>query len=649
MGRPQQGPRSPVPHSGDLERILRLPRRPPLDLESPRAAAMVQIMTERLRRKDRRHDGTDCDCRRRGRDHCIDTLLPVQAWTLWEASLYGAVFGSIGVGHGKTGLDILIVMVLSWVKHAALLIPPGLIEQFVGDYLDWREHFRVPSLVARGEHFFAPEDDAPVLRVVPYSMLQRPESTVLLEEMAPDEVIGDEIHNLKNPASARGVRYSRLFDSCPDTGACSWSGTPTARTLMDFAHLLALSLGDGSEGPPGRPQPPGSPLPTDLEEAKWWAACVDPSDSPAPEGALTRLVVAMGATDARDAVRRRLVETPGYISTSGSRPCAASIKLDEREPPPLPDAVAEAMREVRRTWTRPDGEELVEALEIAKCMRELSCGFYLRWVYPDDPPLSLVDEWFDARGEWHRELRDKVSRGEPHLDSRFLCELAAERARRGEAPTEGKPVWRARHWARWADIRDKVRHETEAVWIDRWLVDDAAAWATERAKAKLPPGVIWYMHDAFGAAVGAAAGAPVFSGGGKALRAELKAAAQRGPRTIVLSINAYGTGFDGLQDHYADALVSNSPSGGDRWGQLIGRFHRRRQLADEVSFRVYRHTEEVRRAIDKAVAEAKYIQGVTGENQTLLWSDVGWALDRDAARRAETDATWRPAAAGASR
>lgn len=595
--------RAGVSASSDLSRILALPRRPPLDLGSPRARALVELMTGRLRRPDRRHDGSDCACASTGR-RCILELLPAQAWALWEAGLCGGLLGHLAVGAGKTAVGLLAPLVLSGCRHAVLFVPPGLVGQLVAEYLAWREHWRVPSLVSGMDSWLA-GPGAPVLRVVPYSRLSRPESTALLDELDVDTVIADEAHALRGRTAARTRRLLRLFLKRPNTRLLAWSGTVTGRSLKDFAHLSALSLCEGS------------PLPVDPDEVERWAAAVDPSDWPAPPGELRHLVRATGASGVRDAVRVRLTETLGFVSTADAVSCSASIRLRERRPPPAPPAVREALAEVRRTWVRPDGEELVEAVEVARVLREVACGFYYRWKFPGDPPAALLDEWFAARRDWRRELRYKLEASEPHLDSPFLCAAAAERAQSGY--TGELPVWRSSTWARWADVKDRVEHETEAVWLDWWLARDAAAWGRE------VDGVVWYVHDAFGGAVAEASGLPLFSGGdADALREELRL--RRG--SVVLSLRAYGTGFDGLQRRYSRALVANSPSSGDAWEQgPLGRLHRQGQEADEVVVEVYRHESEVAGALDRAIAQAKFVEGVTGARQRLLMADVEWAID----------------------
>lgn len=594
-----------VSSSDDLDRVLSLPRRPPLDLGSPRARALVEIMTTRLRRPDRPHDGSACGCAALGR-RCVSELLPAQAWALWEAGLCGGLLGALAVGSGKTLVGVLAPRVLAGCRHAALLVPPGLVNQVVSEYLVYREHFRVPSLVSGLDSWLA-EPGAPVLRVVPYSRLSRPESTALLDELDLDAVVADEAHHLRGREAARTRRILRLFLRRPDTKLLAWSGTVTGKSLRDFAHLAALSLCEGS------------PLPLDPDEVERWAAAVDPSDWPAPAGELRKLVAATGATGARDAVRVRLSETRGYVSTTSATSCSASLVLRERRPPPAPPSVAEALADVRRTWTRPDGEELVEAVEVARVVREVASGFYYRWLFPGDPPAEVLDEWFAARRDWRRELRVKLSDAGPYMDSPHLCAAAAERARRGEVSSETAPTWHSATWARWAAVKDRVEHTTEAVWLDRWLARDAAAWARGASS-----GVVWYVHDAFGKAVAEAANLRAYSGGDDGdLRAEIAAG-----RPIVLSLRAYGTGFDGLQRTYRRALVTNLPSSGDAWEQLVGRLHRQGQEADEVSFEVYRHEPEVAAALDKALTQAKYVEGVTGSRQRLLSADVEWTVAR---------------------
>lgn len=619
--RPEFAYREAIRESEDLERILRLPRRPPVTADSPRAKALIELMSDRLRRPDRPL-GSACGCAALGRKRCIDTFQFTQAWALYEAPLAGGLLAPIGVGAGKTLLDVLMAMVMPDCKTAVLFVPPGLVGQLEAEYLAIREHFRVPSIVfpngAAGYYVAG----APVVHVMPYSRFSRGEATAYLENLCPDLALGDEIHNFKNAGAVRTGRFLRFFADHPETRLCGWSGSITSKSIEDFAHIVAFALGRGS------------PLPLDPHVVASWATAVDPSDWPAPLGALRRVCVDFGVDDVRAAIHRRLVETRGVVSTTSAGSCDASIYLRERTSAKMPKTLRTMISDVRETWCRPDGEEFVEALEIANCVRQLACGFYYRWRFPGKPSAELVDEWFAARKAYNKERREKLKNPQPHLDSPELLENAAERYRtdyrcgatcaghdargRSRCTLAGHlPTWASETWDRWRQVEHKVKHETEVIWVDDYLVRDAAEWA------KTHRGVVWYEHTAFGQAVAKLAGVPLHAGGKDA---EAKIRAEKGHTSIVAAWKSHGTGRDCLQWVFSEQLVANPPADGALWEQLLGRLHRLGQEADEVWADVYRHVEEFRDPLDRALRYAKYIQGITGNAQKLLVSNVEWGL-----------------------
>jgi hypothetical protein len=113
-------------------------------------------------------------------------------------------------------------------------------------------------------------------------------------------------------------------------------------------------------------------------------------------------------------------------------------------------------------------------------------------------------------------------------------------------------------------------------------------------------------------------GYPLFSGGKDAER-QLKKV--DGKQSAVVSINSFGTGFDGLQFVYDKQIVYAAMSSGDSWEQLLGRQHRPGQRSDEVVTWVLRHTADFRDAIDRALELAKFIESLTTNNQRLLVAD----------------------------
>ncbi len=162
-----------------------------------------------------------------------------------------------------------------------------------------------------------------------------------------------------------------------------------------------------------------------------------------------------------------------------------------------------------------------------------------------------------------------------------------------------------------------MTHVTETVWVDDYLVRDSAAWLKKHR------GVLWYEHDAFGRAVAEMAGLYCHSGGPEA---EALILAERGDKGVVASIGSHGRGRNGLQFYFAEQMVANPPCDGKEWEQLLGRLHRIGQKADEVVTYVYRHTEDFRGAIDKAARLAKYIDGITSNEQKLLKADFEFAI-----------------------
>lgn len=449
-----------------------------------------------------------------------------------------------------------------------------------------------------------------MIHVLPYSKLSRAESTVTLERQKPDLIIADECHKLRNRDSAVTGRVLRYFAEHWLTRFCGLSGTITSKSIRDYAHLSALALRENS------------PLPTDPPIVEEWALAIDPSDWSSPAGALKKLQAP--GEGLYQGFHRRLVETQGVVATSESA-VGNALVLNERKPALVPAKIQEMLRKLRATATRPDGEELVEQAAVVAEARHIACGFYYHWVYPSaerdaegnitPAAEALIERWFGARKEWHRELRLKLQAHEEHLDSPFLCAQAAIRAYNGY--TGDLPVWFAESWPAWVEVRDQVDHETEPVWVDDFLVLDAAEWA------KSHRGIVWYEYTAFGERLAQLTGLPLYDGNGD----ENEILAEKGDRTIIASIRAHGTGRDGLQRIFSEAIIANPPASGDKWEQVTARLHRIGQQADEVVHDVYRHTTELADAIDRAVISARYVAGTIGSDQKILAANITFTLD----------------------
>lgn len=600
----RDGLSSAIGPSPDLTRILALPRRKPLNLDDPNDPQVLALVARMNARLGRKNDRCTCHLHRRP---CLTSLKPAQAWALSEIAETGGLVGPIGVGHGKTGLGILAPMVLPGCRTAVLLIPPNLREQLKREYDLWSQHFHVPSIRHGGSEGTI-ISGRPVIHVVPYSLFSRPESTTLLESILPDVIIADEGHKLRDRKTATAGRVIRYMVKHPDTRFLAWSGTIAKGSVTDFTHLTAFALREGS------------PVPLDPNTAAAWATALDPLPVRAAPGALRQL----GEGPIADVFGRRLAETKGWVATKAGA-VSNALTLRERKAPEMPAALRKALANMRSSWTRPDGEELVDALQVAKSARELALGFFYRWRFPRGEPEDLIRRWYAARKVWHRELRERLERPEEHLDSEMLCTNAAARALDGYVGP--LPTWNARTFKAWRDVRDQVAPVPDTVWLDDppagfeaipgadYLVRDAGEWARKHR------GIVWYEHEAFGARVAADFGIPRHAGG---IGAEQRILAEDGSRSILASIKAHGTGRDGLQRVFHEQLVVPMPSSGDGNEQLLGRLHRIGQEADEVTTWTYRHVPEFVDGIDKALEQARFLKATLGSDQKLLVATVEW-------------------------
>ena len=503
-------------------------------------------------------------------------LRPIQALALAEARRANGLFAPIGVGAGKSDIALLLPKVMKS-KVAVLLVPANLREKvFRQDYPTLVTQYRLPRL-AKAKVLAL--DAECVLHVHSYNELSSPLKHDLLDQLAPDLIICDEAHALRHPSAARTRRFLQYFKVHPETRLCVLSGTMTSKSIKDYAHLALLSLRDNT------------PVPTKYTILEEWAAAIDSAPVPAPPGALVRLCEP--GEQAREGFRRRVVETPGVIATTDGS-LGTSLVLSAR-PLHATHAIREALRVMRETWTTPDeGEAFDEILTLHRYLRQLAAGFYYRWVWPKGESAQVRANWTEARKAWNREVANFLTyRAQKGIDSPMLYAKACAEGRLSSM-----------NYERWAAVRNTAKPEVEAVWLDEYLVDDAVAWGNHA------PGIVWYEHASLGAAISRKGGFPLFGPGAEGILKE------RGTRTIVASIKAHGTGKN-LQGFNRN-LVTTSPTSGTVWEQLLGRTHRPGQEADEVTVDVYRHTLEMRSAVNKALRDADYQQTTTGNRQKLL-------------------------------
>lgn len=500
-------------------------------------------------------------------------LRPVQATALAEIGMRGGLFGIIRVGAGKTLISMLAAAVAE-AERPVLLIPAKLVEKTERDRLALSAHWQIPDF-----------------RIITYEWLGRAQAAEALDDYAPDCIICDEAHKLKNKSAAVTRRVSRYMKANPDTKMIVMSGTITKRSLHDYVHLIRWALKTDV------------PLPDGYTDLELWADALDERKGMlrrADPGAFRALCNAeedrMWPTNpreyARRAYRRRLIDTSGVIATQETS-VDASIVVKHVDPPASP-AIDAAFDHMRKNWETPDGWPLADALQVYRHSRELALGFYYKW--DPRPPRA----WLDARKNWCAFVRSVLSRSRS-LDS----ELQVKR----EHPN-------APELQTWLDVKDSFKPNTVPVWLDTSVLDLCAKWLNDN------DGILWTEHIHFAERLSKMTGVPYY-GSGNVGDAEKHPAG----KSMILSIEAGREGLN-LQAWSANFLASPPPNG-ERWEQLLGRTHRDGQQADEVSFDVACFSIEQCEAFWQARRDAEYVAASLGSPQKLLVADYSFPTTDD--------------------
>jgi hypothetical protein len=500
------------------------------------------------------------------------TLKVTQAAALRDLHDFGGLFGPIVVGGGKT-LITLLAPELMKAKRPVLLVPAALRDQTLGKVLpEMKKHWRLH----------------PNLRIIGYSELSQAKNANLLDRIKPDMIVADECHMLKNPKSGRTRRVSRYMNENPHTVFVAVSGTVANHSIMHYWHIAQWAL-----------KPDNAPVPKGFNEAKEWANALDervPDADRTGPGVLLNLAPAdpdirpphpqSPTTRARRGYRRRLVETPGVLATSEDE-LGVSLQILGLRKPQIPTEVQKVMRQVYALWETPDGEVIMEAVQLWRIMRELCSGFYYRWN--PAPPR----EWLRARKEWGKYVRETLKHNRRKLDTPL--QVWNETERHGGV----------RQFETWKALKDTFKPNPEAVWMDDYLVQRAVRWLKD-------PGICWVEHQTMGDAISRAAGVPYFGAG------DSRILDAKGP--VVASIAAHGTGKN-LQQ-WDRNLVVCPPTAGGTWEQLTGRTHRMGQESDTVTFEVNVHHVVFEDAMKQAFADARFLEDSLGNRQRLLYCDT---------------------------
>ncbi len=583
--------RRSVLETEDFLRVLNLPRRTPADLEQ-----LAEELTAILRKPG----GTM-------------KLRPIQALALYEIGKYGGLFGPIRVGGGKTLLSLLVPFILN-ARRPVLLLPAALREKTERARMTLSKDWRIGSN----------------LRILSYESLGLESQAQALTFYKPDVIIADEVHLLKNKKAGRTRRMIRYMRENPTTKKpwlhkerpkfVGMSGTMLGGgTIKSFAHLLQWALREGA------------PIPLHDGELQEWAEALDESTNfnrPSP-GPLLKLatdedyVPGDELTTARRAFRRRLVETPGVVSTAGDQVANCSIYI--RPIVYKPNATTEenfhklrGVKDKYPGWETPDGWPLSMAAEVWSVARQLALGFHSVWD-PRPPP-----EWLNARKNWAAFVRETLS----HSKTLDTEKQVATAILRNELPkydqqARDRAELGARVYAEWIELRDApdaFRINAKDVWHDTTALEVCEAWV------KQGPGIVWVKHVFFGEELARRTGAPYFREKGLDARgndlesfSDMIKAGKSKAIPIIASLDACQAGFN-LQP-WARNLYTCPPSGGKAMEQSLGRTHRDGQEADQVEADIMFGCVENFESWEKACAEAQMAVDTLGDSQKILIAD----------------------------
>ena len=543
-----------VAHTAEFQRVANLPRRV---WATEDLATLAKDLTSILRTPN-------------GTMH----LRPVQALALHDAGIEGGLFGPIGVGEGKTLVTLLLPVVLS-ARRPLLLLPAGLIEKTQRERLALSMHWRIPN----------------TLRVFSYNMLGLVQAKDELETYAPDLIICDEVHRLKNRRAAVTRRVARYMHAFPTTRFCGLSGTVMDKSMTDFAHILLWCLKFGA------------PIPTSREEIEEWAEALDDGVDPLARrraGALLEFArTPYGPADehiaARRGFRRRLTETPGVVATVGEGEhvdCSIYVREIRSKVSPATEA---NFAKLRGEWQTPDGWELMTAVDVWRHAQELALG--LHYIWSPRPP----DEWRLARSTWGKFVRDTISRSHTY-DSELHVANACDAGALDGTSLEA-----------WRRVRPTFTPNVVPVWHDDSALIACRDWMRR-------PGLVWTEHGFFASRLAQFANVPYYGAGGLTVDGRYIEDSPEGCSAIA-SIDANREGKN-LQKLWSRCLFVCSPSSSAWIEQAIARIHRPGQTADEVIVDVLLGCRENYDAVIKSIAAARAVQDVTGKQQKILLADV---------------------------
>lgn len=576
-------------------------------------------------------------------------LWPMQVGAVLAYDLYGGLFAPIGVGWGKTLITLMIAERAFKRGEAArtlLFVPsqvyPQLVKTDIASARKW-VGLSVPLILMGGksqaERRSIARSQKKGCYVLPYSCLSTKDTTDLLFGIAPDLVILDEAHAVKNSEAARTKRLRKYMDERQPRLAVL-SGTITKKSVNDYHYLISHALREFS------------PLPVSSVLASNWSVVLDAGADPseAQTGPLAPLMnwatenfpdekIPAGQAGFRSAYRLRLNTAPGVVST-GDAEIGVSLIFENRPANVKHDAdgsygrLMELISNVEDLWITPSGDEIEWAFHTWKYLFELTNGFYYRLRWPEaaelvqrsklsldeiEAYLAQAKMHHEAQQEYHRDLRKWLKySSRAHLDTPLL--VASNMAKHGSKDVGAAlfAVWRAMKDLEFPGMPERI---SEPVRICDYKIGRLLEWAREHAN---DGAIVWFYHDEVGRWAHEALSGAGFDSlwcPSESFRPGSNAAvcdpANRG-RILVASMSSHGTGKN-LQ-HFQAQYLLQFPRQADMLEQVVGRTHRNGQDADELIVHTCNTIPFDHMNMAACLVDALYIHQTVGSRQKAIYA-----------------------------
>jgi hypothetical protein len=534
------------------------------------------------------------------------TLRPCQVEYLAGLVQYRRVFGSIGVGHGKTLISIL-ASVVTRSYRALLFVPSNLVGQLTKiDIPQFEKWFHIKldwcSLQDKSQHQRRNLMNKHRVTIFPYSILSTEDTTDLLELSNADLIICDECHYLKNFGNAKITRFLDYIDKYTDCSLCFMSGTIIRKSIMDYHHLITRGLKHLS------PLPHDNQLALDIDELISYKNFKKVDSSKflcklAPQLKAGYGEYLVNVEKAREFMTHLFDCSPATVRTENqSVDCSLFINPIEMKKDP---AITEHLKKLGEEWETPDGDLLEDYLSLTNASKQISSGFYYRLYWKEDTEDWQIDHHkkrvllVNTIKKWIR-YRHRIK-----LDTLGLVEKALER---------GDPEVHSLQQV-YKDWKDSIKgivqeRSRESIWLSDYKIREAKKWALENKK-----GIIWYEWDAVGLELAQAIPNSVHC------PAEADIELLRQNKILICSF-AHAEGKN-LQ-HLSKNLLLDIPSSGALMEQLIGRTHRQGQEADCVEVDILVANPEDKELLKTVYRQSKNLNTIDKKQKFILadWGDA---------------------------